>query len=437
MGAREFAVAIGTAADVPAIDGTYYSNEDSDAGAFQVDMALADVADLSISLDEGTTVAFEVDGTVRRTGIIEKPRSTPKHADRSKRIVTITGRDWLAEFDRVRVAPPRGWGSSPAVSMVQFNYLHPHMDRSSWILPAHIGGLFNGDRDPFGATPPAPATSKPGQHPRGWPDVFTGWISATAVDGNGSHALGSKHYFYLPILLAAAPLTLITTADDYGTTGFDGALVDPGTNPPGVQWTEGWGNGIEDIDAATHYVTARVVNIGKAFNPTNSGNPACFAAVLYQEVANPYLVYGNVVARTGLNVSGGNPLEGGDWLCTYRTAAQAEPGFTPGRAFRLLFEQAQSIGFLTDWTLDFTDTLDSNGDAWAETSILSARVNDDSLLDVIRSWHDLGVWDVWADGQTRTLHATAWGHRGNWYLGGAGVDWLDNQVISASVEGQA
>ena len=94
--------------------------------------------------------------------------------------------------------------------------------------------------------------------------------------------------------------------------------------------------------------------------------PGAFACIGYQQVVSPFLQYENVKFRTGSDTAGGDPMLGGDWLCTYRNVGDPEPGFTPGRAFRILFEQAQSYGFFADWTLNFTDTVDSNGDAWRQ-----------------------------------------------------------------------
>ena len=194
-----------------------------------------------------------------------------------------------------------------------------------------------------------------------------------------------------------------------------------------------WAVGIDDVSASTHYVTGRSVN---SFNSTVN-NPGAFACIGYQQVVSPFLQYENVKFRTGSDTAGGDPMLGGDWLCTYRNVGDPEPGFTPGRAFRILFEQAQSYGYFADWTLNFTDTLDSNGDAWASTSLLSARVADDTLLDVVRNWHDLGFWDAWSSPNAKTLNATAWGNRGNFHLGGAAVNWHDDQVISTKVDSKA
>lgn len=59
--------------------------------------------------------------------------------------------------------------------------------------------------------------------------------------------------------------------------------------------------------------------------------------------------------RTGLSKTHfqrRNPVLGGDWLCTAVAPGDPDPGFTPGRAFRLLFEQAVADGYLDGWSLD-------------------------------------------------------------------------------------
>ena len=417
--------------DIPVQDGAFYTDEDSDAGAFE--FTIHNDEPSATNLDEGRVVTFSIAGTPDRLGVIERPSFTPKHVQPVQRVTTVRGRDVIAEFDRYRIPPPLGWGSKPAVPQVTFNWLHPNLDRSGWTNPVYMGPLFKADLDPLGNPSPAPWSAKPGDHPSAWPDGFTAWVWPTATDGTNSHPVDQRAYWYLPIPLIASPLVLIHTSDDQGALGFDGALVDAGVNPPAVQWMSSWAVGMDDVSASTHYVTGRSVN---SFNSAVN-NPGAFACIGYQQVVSPFLQYENVKFRTGSDTAGGDPMLGGDWLCTYRNAGDPEPGFTPGRAFRILFEQAQSYGFFADWTLNFTDTLDSNGDAWASTSLLSARVADDTLLDVVRNWHDLGFWDAWSSPNAKTLNATAWGNRGNFHLGGAAVNWHDDQVISTKVDSKA
>ncbi len=423
--------------DAPVKDGAFYVDAESDAGEFQFTVD----TQAGVEVDEGRTVTFKIDGTPDRMGIIEKPKVTPVAVDRTKRVAVVTGRDIIAEFDYIKVAPPLGWATQPVPTTVWFNYLHPFMDRSTWNTPTFLGPVFHADLDPFGGPWYTPWDAKPGRHPEGWTDAFSGWYWPSAPDGSHSHPIDQRAYWYHELALEeVAPVILIHTSDDIGTLGFDGALVDAGTNPPGVQWVNATAAGIEQITGLTHYVTGRSTNTATYYdNPGNTWNPGAFACVAYQQLSSIYLNYDNIIMRTSGDPSSGDPLQGGGWLCTSRDFGDPEPGFTPGRAFRLLFEQAQAAGFLVGWTLDFDDDWDSNDEAWEETSLLSARVGSDSLLDVIRNWHGLGVWDAWSDPADRVLHACAWGKRGNYAHTsvGTGVDWHENEVIETTMTGMA
>ena len=91
--------------------------------------------------------------------------------------------------------------------------------------------------------------------------------------------------------------------------------------------TSSWAVGIDDVSASTHYVTGRSVN---SFNSTVN-NPGAFACIGYQQVVSPVLQDENVKFRTGSDTAGGDPMLGGDWLCTYRNVGDPEPA---GRADR-------------------------------------------------------------------------------------------------------
>lgn len=427
------------ASDIPAQDGAYYVDDDSDAGAFQFTIDASAPAATGMAFDEGRVVRFKINGTDDRWGVIERPKFNPVNRTRNQRLTVVIGRDGLAEFDYPKMPPPMGWQSRPTVTQIQYNYLHPFIDRTGWIRPTFIGPVYHGDQDPFGAPHAPPADHKLGKHPEGWPDVFSGWNWAGDVDGNGSHPVGQRAFFYLPLTLTTdAALMMVYTMDDVGKLGFDGGLVDAGTNPPGVQWIKCVGVGVDAPSPTLHHVTARGVNTATYSNPGNTYNPGAFAFLAYQQLVSPFLEYDNLVARTGVGVTeDGDPLLGGDWLCTSREVGDPDPGFTPGRAFRLPFEQVQADGYLDGWILDFDDDVDSNGDSWPEFTTLSARAGVDSLLDVIRAWHQAGVWDCWADKSTRTLHATIFGNRGNFHTAGAAVNWHGAHVINAQVEGKA
>ena len=413
--------------DVPAKDGAFYEDEDSDAGAFQfvIDWTKADIR---VELKKDRLAVFKIDGVADRTGVIEGVTKVPVHVKPINRVVTVTGRDLLMEMDDARVVPPNGYGHPPYPSTIFFDWRHKDLDRSGWHRPVCLGPLFHADLDPFGNPWYPPMDAKPGQHPEGWPDGFTGWIWSHGVDGFGSHPVGEESYFYLPLTVTTKPLVMIYTADDQGQLAYNSALVDAGLNAPGVQWVRSWGIGIEEPEAGTIHIAGKGVN---SYGSTTY-NPGAFAFVAYQQASTDYLSYENCIARTGFGVNeDGNPLLGGDWLSWHGS----EPGFTPGRAFRILFEAVQALGLLLDWTLDFDDTYASNEVEWETTSLLSARVQDDSLLDVIRAWHDGGFWDAWAHETDRTLFAVPYGQRGNFAADIVpAVEWDRTKLISVTAK---
>ena len=116
--------------DIPVQDGAFYTDEDSDAGAFE--FTIHNDEPSATNLDEGRVVTFSIAGTPDRLGVIERPSFTPKHVQPVQRVTTVRGRDVIAEFDRYRIPPPLGWGSKPAVPQVTFNWLHPQLDRTGW-----------------------------------------------------------------------------------------------------------------------------------------------------------------------------------------------------------------------------------------------------------------------------------------------------------------
>ena len=109
--------------DIPVQDGAFYTDEDSDAGAFE--FTIHNDEPSATNLDEGRVVTFSIAGTPDRLGVIERPSFTPKHVQPVQRVTTVRGRDVIAEFDRYRIPPPLGWGSKPAVPQVTASRPHP------------------------------------------------------------------------------------------------------------------------------------------------------------------------------------------------------------------------------------------------------------------------------------------------------------------------
>lgn len=385
--------------------GGYYSEEDSDAGAFELT-----VADRAMDVSDADEVRFTVDGEADFTGKVERIRRVTAGRTPDRQLFVLLGRDWLSEFDGAPVSPPLGPSVVPAADVVRFDWTHPALPRDTWVTPTYLGSLFTADVDAFGDPAGPPVGAKTGYDPEGHPDVFTGWIWSAPTNEVGSHPLGTS-YFYLPIPCAAGPLVPVFTFDDTGELAFDGIVIDEGVEPPAIMWTDAHASGLANVSAATHHVCVKATNTAIDTDWVG-GNPGAIAVTLYQRVVSAFFEFDNVIARTGLNVSSSDPTQGGGWRCLHNPASP--PGFTWGHACRLLFDQAQTEGHLPGWSLGFTDELDSNGNAWPVTPEITATVNE-SLLAWFRQSHARGFCDVRARPGERVLDAYRWRERGDFW----------------------
>jgi len=429
-------------ADIP-VTGGYYTDDDSEAGPAEITVPELGFPSVT-SATEGTLLRFNVDGTPDRTAIVERVKVVVRDVNPASKLRTLTGRDWMAEFDDAVVDPPLGILNLPSAATIRFDWTHPMLDRSSWISPTFIGAVHKGDIDPLGGAASTAWLGKNGQSPRGWPDVFTGWIWSSATSGppTYNHPLGTS-YFYLPVNFVTSgfvkgtnckanePFVAVFTADDYGQLAFDGAILDSGAEAPAIQWERTTVSGLPTVSAGTHHICIKADNTyGAAAYDVGA---VAFSA--FQNITSPTFDWvNNCVIRTGLNVTSTDMTQGGRWKCLNYPASP--PGFTAGKAFRILFEKAQAQGALPGWTLGFTDTNDSRGNAWTVTDTLTATANN-TLLSVIKQWHDEGYWDVASRPGSRVLDAWRWQERGDFYTTPANpLEWNDDHLSNLVIEGK-
>ena len=349
-------------------------------------------------------------------------------ADQGKSQSVIKGRDWLAEWADAVVSPPAGVGSLPHATEVRFDWTHPELDTSAWTTPMYLGSLFTADLDPLGGAAGTPPTAKSGWAPEGWPDTFTGWISGSGVDGNGSHSTSAVSYFHLTLPCNAGLCVPVFTADDFGQLAFDGAIIDAGQRSPAVQWTQAYGSGMRNVSAGDHAVRVRIENQVVEGNPSNLNNPTCFAAVIYQALDGPSresMVFDNVLARTGANTGPSDALtDGGKWRALWSPASP--PGFTAPAAIGTQLTLAQADGCLPGWSITSHGTFATRDD-------ITARVND-PLLDWLRQLAAQGVCDFGGDPSSRVLHLWPSGERGDYHTTpGSPPSWGDSQLSQVDV----
>lgn len=477
-------------ADLPVVAGGYYTDENSDAGAAEVTVPELGFGGINDCV-EGRLLRFRVDGSADRTAVVERISTLPASATPANRVRRLSGRDWLAEFDDALVTPPLGLDAKPQVQSVRFDWTHPDLSMPLWVRPFNMGTLYKGDKTAVLEDMGTQRIGKWGQAPRGWPDTFTGWMWERPYSGPpwNNHPIMTA-WFSLHVQFVASgsfvrgancvagrPFIMVFTADDIGQLAFDGAVVDGGATPPAIQWQRCSSVVIPEVSAGWHTIRIKAqnrpytqyggqYNIGSvafaAFQPIaditgSTLSPTPSTPFAQQQRQDTYDPVHNLVIRTA-RVSSSDPpvgaqmtavdndlMRGGGWLCIGGehigdnpdygyTGGFIPPGFTVGHAFRLLLTSVQS-NHLPGWTLAFNDTFDSNGNAWSKTEELTARTSE-TLLSVIRRWHDEGHWDVATDPSTRTLYAYRWGERGDFYLNNPPLTWDDEHVVSVTIDGE-
>jgi len=399
-------------------------------GTAQVQMSTAGRGRLTVAsgvagyaqVRPGKLLRLHLDGTPVHTGRIVTGDERLKAADPSKCGLTVTFADWLAEFDQAPISPPAGVNSLPTATVLRSDWTHPWVDTSTWPRPVFLGSVFRGDVDQFGnlaswATP----TAMNGAHPDGYLDSFAGWIGGVAANGAGSHSASEVWYFDLRPTLAAGPLVGIMTGASTAAWALDGILYERGVDAPAEQRKTAYALGEDEVTAGTHVFRAKVAHRAAA-----DPNPALFAATFYQQVTDASLTWPNVVARTGLNVDSPDPKMGGGWR-VLRTPA-SPPGLTWGRFYRAMFDAAHAEGYLQPWTLDFSDTVDSAGNAWPVRDDMTARVND-RHGGFLQASRDMGWAETGAHPTQRKLRAWVHGRRGSyWGFSGTPTMWGDGNL---------
>lgn len=386
--------------------GGTYSEQLNDAGSFDVTIPYGAAGHDDV--DVGILARFTVSGGigVDFTGRVDQVDKVVASKDKARRQVRIQGRDWVSEWDDALVTPPMGIGSLPHTKIVRWDWTHPELDTSAWTEPVYLGSLFTADLDPLGAPAGPSPGAKDGWDPKGWPDTFTGWIWGDAVDGNDSHPVDDVCYFHLTLPTADGLLVPITTIDDTGQVAFDGAIIDAGQTPPAVQWTQAWASGMRAVTSGDHTVRVRAENRAVAGNPSNLGNPAAFAAVIYQPNVSELMEFDNVIARTGANTGASDDLtDGGQWRALHNPASP--PGFDAPTAIQTQLDLVQADGFLPDWTVNAIGTHTVRDD-------ITATVND-TLLSWLRQLAERGICDWRARPGERVLDVWPAGERGDFY----------------------
>lgn len=340
--------------------------------------------------DFGELVTFKESGKIRFAGpVVRKNAKTYGPNEGADKVTMLSGKGRLAVTDKSVIAPSRGWDAVPVEVTRSLSWVSVDFDDGSWKRVKRIRRV----DDP---TPYSPFRTSP----EWYPDRTAYKVAPNRADITGLHApVGASLYRSDPITLDEGTIEIIHGLNNQGRIYFDGALIaDVQNNPPTA------GRVRLDVSAGDHVIAAAV---------TNFIRDTWFVGSIYT-VDDEGLLEPAVVWSSDSDNMRALPYP------------SAIPGFTPGEAIRLLVEEIQADGELTDLELDFSDTVDSDGAVWSTVLEITTDVGR-SLLDFLTSLTDW-MADVQMAPGANLLRAWNWGTRG--HVSGATIVATTNPLTS-------
>lgn len=293
------------------------------------------------SLPHDAIVQCLIDGTPVFAWVVE-PWEQVSVGEGADQLRTFSGRGTLCLWQWGIVYPALGIGRiSPAYR--SFDFSSPDYDDSAWVAAEEIKQQSDTSSPWSGA-------------PRDWPDPDAYWIwSRAAVAGPPPQPVGVSYFRKKFTLADEATIAFFFTADDGFDLYLDGARVAGET--VAFQWGETKRFDVF-LDPGDHYLAVRAENITRASASTN--------------------VAGFILS--GIETDEGGQTLGSVVVSTDATWATEDypatpPGWTPGKILRTLLNEVKARDSgpqpspLTNMTVDFSDTLDSDGVPWDEIDI--------------------------------------------------------------------
>lgn len=360
--------------DVDSATGRTWSTRLNEPGEGELKVPVAD-ATSAAKIVLNRPARFSIDGTPRFAGRIK-----PQHRD----IITRGGSPrWLeakvpgilSEWADAPVLAAFGPAVAPTSSTRTFNWACNEIDDSTW---------------------------------------GSGWDTVAAVIGSD----GRPWTFPDPVALRIwkTGATTLYARRRLSVTAGDITPIYGATAGPAQYWV----GGIKVMDGETapmpsdefaRRVAPQWASTGDAvygITSTELDGEAWIAAAIYgiTDILTDEINTSTFLSHTGL-VAG--PLTPDPWKVS------ATPvGPTPGRIIRALLVEAQALGLLTGWTLDFDDDDDSNGNAWDTVTEISFAVGS-TLLEALMHLAELEIdFSAPVDG-TRVLSAYRWRERGTFH----------------------
>jgi hypothetical protein len=350
----------------------------------------------SVSVDETTAVAglnllrFYLHGIAAFQAIIDSVEPVIVHeGEEHDQIVGLRGRGAIALLEnaavwQTAVAPSLGLNSRPLSDVRYFNYAEVTLDDTMW------GGAY--------ATYPDYDGANLFGRPKGMKDgTGSGAKWVWGIPG-GVPVPGGYNYFRQYFDYDGPPrvVRIEAAADDELELWVDGVpiLEITGVYAGGMKYTT------FELTPGTHLVAVR----GRNRNALRAG------IIWSIGTMDPRGRFVDVIAHSDSGQA--SQFDPGQiYPCLALAYPDEPPGFTIGRAWRIMYLEAQARGEIPYIGDTIDEVVDYNGTPWSVTSELSVRL-DQSLLDVARMWGET-YWDIVMSPATLDLIACLKGQLGS------------------------
>lgn len=299
-------------------------------------------------LGYGNIVRFAIDGTDRFAFILEQRNVDPAPVgEKGARYKRVSGRGVLALLEDAVVYPEASYVGSYARQRA-FDYTAIAYDDSAWTAPVQVQRQ--------GARTGVAVTRWIG-YPKNWyyfADTF--WIWAAGYPAPLGQPVGTNYFRKQFTLASAADVIVAATCDNEFRLWLDGeALLE------GDDWQQTYSD-TRTLDSGTHQLAVEATNVALS---SGAPSPAGFLCAVRDAETNVAYVKSNST-----------------WKCLGYPATV--PGMSLGKILDLLLDEAQARNVLSGITWTFTNTLDSEGNTWADNPDIVFDIGT-NYLDVIRT----------------------------------------------------
>lgn len=325
---------------------------DTGSGAVEIHKQDSDLASFPYLLNYGNIIRILLDGTPVFAYVLES-RDTPiaPPEEHSGEWYPLSGRGVLSLLENAVVYPDGGVGINKTVRQRTFDFSAIDYDDSAWISATAYE-----------------TEGSPTLHSQviGWPDGTAYWIWGEAPTGSPGASPAGTNYFRKSFTLGAdATVAVFATGDNRLVKLYlDNEPILESTGANAYRHTF---RADRDLTTGTHVIAAEVKNGTGGVAHPNPGGLLCVVYTL--DEANDLDA---LVVHTDST-----------WLALDYPANV--PGMSIGEIWRILVDEAQNRGGLPGITLGFTDTDDTNSNAWDDNPDIALDIGT-NLLDVAQTF---------------------------------------------------